>query len=67
MEAWLLELFRIQIEKRQVVSTLATPSPALLPHGKPGVLREFKNEYEKAHLKAMHKRFGSANHLTAVR
>lgn len=67
MGAWLLELFRIQIEKRQVVSTLATPSPALLPHGKPGVLREFKNGYEKAHLKAMHKRFGSSSHLEAVR
>lgn len=67
MGAWLLELFRIQIEKRQVVSTLATPSPALLPHEIPAILREFKNGYEKAHLKAMHKRFGSSSHLEAVR
>lgn len=67
MGAWLVELFRIQIGKRQVVSTLVAPSPALLPHGKPTALREFKNEYEKAHLKAMHKRFGSSSHLEAVR
>ena len=67
MGAWLLELFRIQIGKRQVVSILATPSPALLPHQISAVLREFKNGYEKAQLRAMHKRFGSSSHLEAVR
>lgn len=67
MGARLLELFRIQNGKRQVVSTLVTPSPALSLHETPAVLREFKNEYEKAQLKAMHKRFGSSSHLEAVR